>query len=197
MNYNIHPETQIEALAESLDEFGQVSEIIVWEDVLVAGHGIVEAARRLKWNSLKAIVLPAEWDQQKVDAYMAVDNETARMSRPDKEQLKMLLRGVDDTKLRALAAGGEEKLKRLIQASSAAQTPTRKERVHQAVQQVAEEEGLSTTDSGQKIVYVVLKDDHKVGFESLQTNWDLSTDAGVIKRMIDECLLNWGEVKDA
>ena len=114
MNYNAHPQKQIKALRESLRIFEQVRDVVVWREFIIAGHGVVEAAKAEEWTEISATRLPDDWDEERVLAYLAVDNETARMSEPDDAQLAALLQGVSDEELRALAAGGERRLRELM-----------------------------------------------------------------------------------
>jgi len=113
-NYNAHPKRQIEELRRSLRAFGQVRDIVVWRSFIVAGHGMVEAARLEGWESISATQLPEDWPEERVLAYLAVDNETARLSEPDNAQLAALLQAVSDEELQALAAGGERRLRELL-----------------------------------------------------------------------------------
>ena len=118
MNYNAHPQNQVEALRESLRIFEQVRDVVVWREFIIAGHGVVEAAKAEGWTDISATRLPDDWDEERVLAYLAVDNETARLSEPDDAQLTALLQGVSDEELRALAAGGEDRLRSLIEADA-------------------------------------------------------------------------------
>jgi hypothetical protein len=115
MNYNQHPDDQVAALRRSLKRFGQVRDIVTWQRFVVAGHGVLEAARAEGWKTISATRLPEDWEEEQVLAYLAADNETARMSRPDDAQLVALLGAVTDDELRALAAGGEERLRELLE----------------------------------------------------------------------------------
>ncbi len=113
-NYNAHPAAQVHELRRSLAAFGQVRDIVVWNGYIVAGHGVAAAAREEDWETISATVLPEDWGEGRVLAYMAADNETARLSEADDAQLAALLQAVDDEDLRALAAGGEARLREII-----------------------------------------------------------------------------------
>ena len=115
MNYNAHPQNQVEALRESLGIFGQVRDVVVWREFIIAGHGVVEAAKAEGWTEIHATRLPDDWDEERVLAYLATDNETARMSEPDNAQLATLLEVISDDSLRVLAAGGAEHMRELLQ----------------------------------------------------------------------------------
>jgi ParB-like chromosome segregation protein Spo0J len=121
-NYNRHAEAQITDLRLSLHRFSQVRSIVVQDDgagsyLLVAGHGVWEAARLEGFESLRADVIPADWSPARVLAYLAADNELAKRASPDEAQLAALVVQVQaeaDEELARLAAGGEEELRRLL-----------------------------------------------------------------------------------
>lgn len=121
-NYNQHDEAQIGDLRASLRRFGQVRSIVVQDDgaggyLLVAGHGLHQAARAEGFDELRADVIPADWQPARVLAYLAADNELARQGTPDDEQLAALVKRVQeeaDEELARLAAGTEERLRELM-----------------------------------------------------------------------------------
>lgn len=81
-NLNTHPERNIEAIAESLDEFGQVKPIVVSKDfIIAAGNGTYEGAGRLGWTELGAIVYPGSLAQAK--RYAIADNRSAELAEWD------------------------------------------------------------------------------------------------------------------
>lgn len=87
-NYNRHDPAQIADLRASLRIFGQVRSIVVQDDglggfLLVAGHGVHVAARLEEFTELRADVIPADWDDEKVLAYLAADNELAKAANAD------------------------------------------------------------------------------------------------------------------
>jgi len=120
-NYNAHPEGQIEDLRLSLRKFGQVRSIVVQDDgadgyLIVAGHGLTDAARQEGFEELRADVIPVDWPAVKVLAYLAADNELARQGTPDDAQLAAICAQVKeeaDAELAKLAAGTEERLREL------------------------------------------------------------------------------------
>ena len=122
-NYNQHSAGQVGDLRRSLRRFGQVRSIVVQAQadpgrwLIVAGHGIVAAARAEGIESLRADIIPADWDDAMVLAYLAADNELARQGQPDEGQLAALLRDVAaqaDRELAALAAGSEARLTEML-----------------------------------------------------------------------------------
>lgn len=121
-NYNEHPDAQVAELMESLRQFGQPRSIVIWrgrlvdgKGLVVAGHGVVEAARRLGWKHLDARRLPDDWPEYKVKAYLAADNELARGASPNMQALAALAEDVrrENETLARLAAGGGEALAEL------------------------------------------------------------------------------------
>lgn len=120
-NYNRHKPEQVTNLRVSLRRFGQVRSIVVQDDgngryLIVAGHGVVEAARAERLPELTANVIPADWPEAKVEAYLAADNELARQGDPDEDQLAALVARVqaEDPELAMLAAGSDARLKELL-----------------------------------------------------------------------------------
>ena len=114
-NYNRHPATQIERLVYSLRKFGQPRSIVVWRSMILAGHGVVEAAAAIGWKEIRADVLPDDYPEHLALAYVAADNELARLGDPDQAALAAILQesaaadadlltaiGYDDAELQAM-----------------------------------------------------------------------------------------------
>jgi len=121
-NYNLHDDGQIGRLQGSLRTFGQVRSIVVQDTgeggfLIIAGAGVVEAAQRNGLTDLRADVIPATWDEATILAYLAADNELARLGSPDDAQLALLVADVQesDGELAALAAGTDERLDELLE----------------------------------------------------------------------------------
>ncbi|NBD36741.1 MAG: hypothetical protein GVY30_12195 [Chloroflexi bacterium] len=120
-NYNRHSPEQIGDLRASLRKFGQVRSVVVQDDgagghMMVAGHGILEAAKAEGLENLRADVIPQNWPPVKVLAYLAADNELGKAADPDQEQLAALVASVkeEDEDLALLAAGGDDALASLL-----------------------------------------------------------------------------------
>lgn len=90
-NYNRHPARQIDRLRSSLRKFGQVRNVVVWRNFFVAGHGVAEAAMAEGWETLRANVIDTDWPEARVVAFLAADNELARLSDPDQAALAAIL----------------------------------------------------------------------------------------------------------
>lgn len=89
-NYNTHPESQIQELIKSLDEFSQFKNIVVCNGVILAGHGLVEAAKRKGMTEIYALVRNDLTEQQQ-KALLIADNSMPFMAVPDTGKLEELL----------------------------------------------------------------------------------------------------------
>ena len=65
-NARTHSEVQIAQIVNSIEEFGWTNPILIDEnDIIIAGHGRLEAAETLDLNELPCIVLSGLTDSQK------------------------------------------------------------------------------------------------------------------------------------
>lgn len=83
----------VDAIMASYKEFGQVKPIVVHsgEDgyTVIAGNHQLEAAKRLGWDKIAAVVLDA--DEKKAVAFALADNRTSELGHTDPELLFGLL----------------------------------------------------------------------------------------------------------
>jgi ParB-like chromosome segregation protein Spo0J len=87
-NARKHSEKNINAICESLTQFGQRKPIVInANDVVIAGNGTVEAARKLGIKALEVVRVPADWSEEKIKAYALADNRTAELASWDAEIL--------------------------------------------------------------------------------------------------------------
>lgn len=120
-NYRIHPKHQIDQLTLSLQRFGQGRSIVVQDSpermIIVAGHGIVEAAQALQWQELRADILPADWTDQQIEGYLIADNLHSQEASDNEELLAMLLQEQLDAgfDLRSLGTD-DETLRQMLEA---------------------------------------------------------------------------------
>lgn len=95
-----HPENprlhDLDAIAASLERFGQTKPIIVQKatNYVVAGNGTRLAAAQLGWAEIQALVV--DFDDEKAKAYLAADNRTSDRAKYDAERLLGLLEGLED-----------------------------------------------------------------------------------------------------
>jgi hypothetical protein len=89
-NARLHPERNLEAIKASLRLYGQVKPVVVRRStgIVMAGNGILMAARSLGWTDLAASVV----DMTDVEAagYGLADNRTAELSSWDFEVVSRL-----------------------------------------------------------------------------------------------------------
>lgn len=80
-NARTHDEKNLSAIEGSLKEFGQRKPIVITQDnIIAAGNGTVEAAKRLGWTEMDVVRVPADWDTDRIKAYALADNRTAELA---------------------------------------------------------------------------------------------------------------------
>ena len=86
-NAKLHPQSQIDALKKSMQNFGFNNPILIDKSgTIVAGHGRYEAARQLGMSTVPTISLGHLTDAQR-QAYIVADNRIAEMGSYDEELL--------------------------------------------------------------------------------------------------------------
>jgi len=121
-NARKHPEANLEALVESLRQFGQRKPIVITADgKVVAGNGTLEAAMRLGWTEIETVEIPADWDSKKVAAFALADNRTAELAQWDARELLDQLQELTDFDMNSL--GFDAWNAKLAEHDSSAETP--------------------------------------------------------------------------
>ena len=91
-NARKHSARNLEAIAASLNKFGQRKPIVVHRGVVLAGNGTLEAAKSLGWTEIEVAEVPEDWDNDTAKAYALADNRTAELAEWDESELaKQLL----------------------------------------------------------------------------------------------------------
>lgn len=86
-NANIHPDDQIDAIAESIRQFGISKPVLVdAENVLITGHGTRLGAIRAGLTTIP-VIKKTNWSPRQISAYRLADNQLAKRSRYDFEKL--------------------------------------------------------------------------------------------------------------
>jgi len=86
-NARTHSKKQIKQIAESIKEFGFTNPVLIdSEQMILAGHGRVEAARLLGWETVPCLRIDNMTKQQK-RAYVLADNKLALNAGWDEELL--------------------------------------------------------------------------------------------------------------
>lgn len=95
-NANTHPQRNLQAIIDSMREFGQRQVILAREDTntVIAGNGRLMAARDLGWSHIACVFV----DDDEVTAlrYAIADNRTAELSEWDEEVLQQVLTTIED-----------------------------------------------------------------------------------------------------
>lgn len=95
-NSRTHSESQVSQIAASITEFGFNNPILLSDDnVVVAGHGRLEAAKKLKLDTVPCIRLSHLSDAQR-RAYVIADNKLALNSGWDEDALRVELERLNE-----------------------------------------------------------------------------------------------------
>jgi hypothetical protein len=94
-NARKHSKRNIDAIAASLTNFGQQRPLVVWDNIIIAGNGTVEAAKSLGWTDISIVRVPADWTADQARAYALADNRTAELADWDPETLATQLIDLD------------------------------------------------------------------------------------------------------
>ena len=95
-NSRTHSDDQIKQIVASINEFGFTNPILIDEnDVIIAGHGRLLAAKNLSMDEVPTITLTGLTDEQKI-AYVIADNKLALNAGWDNEKLVSELKNLMD-----------------------------------------------------------------------------------------------------
>jgi ParB-like chromosome segregation protein Spo0J len=89
----------VDAIAVSYDEFGQVKPVVIRPNddgtaTVIAGNHQVEAAKKLGWTHIAAV--PMEADDNRAITFALTDNRVSELGETDEELLKSMILDVDD-----------------------------------------------------------------------------------------------------
>lgn len=97
-NYREHPDDQIQHLAESIREHGFYRNIVLAEDdTILAGHGVVLAAKSLGLEEGPAVRLPIKSDSPQALKVVVGDNELEHLADQNDRLLSELLKEIGET----------------------------------------------------------------------------------------------------
>lgn len=95
-NAKKHPEEQIKKIMASIEEFGIVNPIIIdKEKNIIAGHGRLEAIKRLGINRVP-VLMAEHLTKTQIKAYRLADNKLAELGEWDNELLAIELKDLQD-----------------------------------------------------------------------------------------------------
>lgn len=119
-NSRTHSRTQIQQIAKSIEMFGFTNPILITpDDMVIAGHGRLLAARLLDLQTVPCIVIEGLTDEQ-IQAYVIADNKLALNAGWDEAMLRgeidmlqgldfdLTLLGFDDGELQKILDSGHE-----------------------------------------------------------------------------------------
>jgi DNA modification methylase len=87
-NARKHDGKNLQAIAHSLEKFGQRKPICVTPDsIVVAGNGTLEAAKSLGWTEIVIARTPVGWSWEQIRAFALADNRTAELAEWDDKVL--------------------------------------------------------------------------------------------------------------
>ena len=110
-NYRSHPPEQVQVLRTSLLRHGQQKPIVVTpEGVILAGHGVLEAAKAAGWQEVAVKV----YTGSNPGAYLLDDNETVRLAVDDEQILARLLQERQEAGTLDSTGWDEESLRELL-----------------------------------------------------------------------------------
>jgi len=110
-NYRRHPEHQLDILRESLRVHGQQKPVVITPDgTILAGHGLVEAARAEGWSDIACHI----YDGPYPEAFLVIDNRASDLAEDDEEALAELLRDLDAQEQLHATGWGEDDLAELL-----------------------------------------------------------------------------------
>lgn len=95
-NARKHDEKNLQAIAGSLNMFGQRKPIVITSDnVVVAGNGTLEAAKSIGWKTVDVVRVPKDWNADQIKAFALADNKTAELAAWNPEVLNAQLRELE------------------------------------------------------------------------------------------------------
>jgi len=109
-NYKSHPADQLDHLKKSITDNGIYRNVIVASDnIILAGHGVVKAAKALGLTSVPILRLPIHSGHINAIKLLTADNEVSHLGEVDDRALTTILKEImDDADL--LGTGYDEKM---------------------------------------------------------------------------------------
>lgn len=87
-NARKHSKRNLDAIAASLNKFGQRKPIVVHQNTVIAGNGTLEAAKTLGWTEISISRCPDDWDENTAKAYALADNRSSELAEWNPEILQ-------------------------------------------------------------------------------------------------------------
>jgi hypothetical protein len=144
-NYKAHPEDQLAHIVSSLEQHGIYRNVVIArEGTILAGHGVVLAAKKKGLTSLPVIRLPIAPDSPEARKVLAGDNEIGHLAEVNDRALTELLKTIQQADPAGLLGTGydEKMLANLL-------FVTRPEGEIATKQEAAQWVGMPSYDEGQ------------------------------------------------
>lgn len=111
-NYKRHPEEQLRHIVSSLEQYGVYRNVVISRDnTILAGHGVVEAAKLTGRSTIAVRRLDLDSDSPAALKVVTADNELGRFADSDDRALSELLKEIKDKDdLGLLGTGYDEKM---------------------------------------------------------------------------------------
>ena len=110
-NSKLHPDSQIDQLANSIREWGWTIPILIDEkDTVLAGHGRLYAAQKLGLSDVPCMVAEG-WSDEKKKAYVIADNKLAEKGGWDNALLYAELKEINNSSFDLALMGMEDDFK--------------------------------------------------------------------------------------
>ena len=108
-NYKKHPEDQLKHICRSIEENGIYRNIIISsDDVILAGHGVVQACKKLNIKSVPTLKLNISSTDQQATKLLTADNEVSHLGEVDERALSDVLKDILDNTGDLLGTGYDE-----------------------------------------------------------------------------------------
>lgn len=124
-NARKHGEKSIKAIMKSLEDYGQQKPIVALPTgQVIAGNGMLEAARRLGWGKIAVVVFETS-DAEKAKGFALVDNRIPELSHWNEDAISELFHELN---LSELAGMDDKFIKKYVQEKDEA-IPKKKEQI--------------------------------------------------------------------
>lgn len=109
-NYRSHPNDQLEHIIASIKSNGMYRNVVIAKDnTVLAGHGVVEAVRRMGETMIPVVQVDYEPNSAEALKLLTGDNEISKLGEIDDRLLTDMLKEISDTDINALLGTGLDK----------------------------------------------------------------------------------------
>lgn len=110
-NYREHPDDQIQHIIKSIQQHGLYRNIVIATDgTILAGHGVVKAAREMGMHQVPVIRLNISPDDPRALKVLAGDNEINRLAEINDRELSQILKDIKELDVDGLLGTGFDEM---------------------------------------------------------------------------------------